>query len=269
MLRNNPIVLRDCAVLLEETPAPQLITRGTPLLTVLLLTGCASLPPGHKPDAQDRFERYNRAVYRFNDGLDRTLIRPVARTYVKVTPTPVRTSIGNFVENLSYTTTIPNDLLQLKLKPFATDTLRLLVNSTGGIGGLFDVATAIGIPTGSEDFGQTLGHWGVPAGSYLVLPFLGPSTVRDAGSFVVDQYTSPLQYANSPSVQYGVTGLDLIHHRAEMLPLQDTIDNAFDPYVFVRNAYLQRREYQVKDGEVPAEEMDILNDEISTKQPEQ
>ena len=269
MLRNNPIVLRDSDVLLREMPAPRLITRGAPLLTVLLLSGCASLPPGHEPDAQDRFERYNRAVYRFNDGLDRTLIRPVARSYVKVTPAPVRAGIGNFFENLSYTTTIPNDLLQLKLKPFATDTLRLLVNSTAGIGGLFDVATPIGIPTGNEDFGQTLGHWGVPTGSYFVMPFLGPSTVRDTGSFMVDQYTSPLQYAKSSSVQYGVTGLDLIHHRAEMLPLQDTIDNAFDPYVFVRSAYLQRREYQVKDGKVPVEEMEILNDEISTKQPEQ
>jgi len=237
-------------------PQP-LFMRSAVLLAVLHLVGCASLPPGHKPDPADRFERYNRAIYKFNDGLDRAVLEPVAKTYVQVTPTPVRTGVGNFFGNLSYASTIPNDLLQLKFKPLATDTLRLFVNSTAGIGGLFDLATQLGIPTGDEDFGQTLGYWGVPAGSYFVLPLLGPSTVRDAAGFVVNQYTNPLTYVSSPYVEYGLTALDVIHHRAELLPLQDTLDSAFDPYAFVRNAYLQRREYQVKDGKVPQEEMDI------------
>ena len=209
--------------------------------------------PGHEPHPQDRFERYNRAIYKFNDGLDRTVLRPVARTYVKVTPAPVRTRVGNFFENLSYTSTIPNDLLQLKFKPLATDTLRLLINTTGGVGGLFDPATQMGIPTGDEDFGQTLGYWGVPAGPYFLLPFFGPSTVRDTAGSVVARYTNPLQYVSSPYVEYGLTGLDLVHNRAELLPMQNTLDNAFDSYAVIRSAYLQRREYQVQDGNVPDE----------------
>jgi phospholipid-binding lipoprotein MlaA len=269
MRRKKPAPLRD-SVLPHRRQLPlRLFKCGALLLTVLHLVGCASLPPGHEPDPQDRFERYNRAVSRFNDRVDRAVVRPVANAYVNVTPAPVRTSIGNFFENLSYASTIPNDLLQMKFKPFATDTLRLLVNTTGGIGGLFDPATQMGIPTGSEDFGQTLGRWGVPPGPYFVLPFLGPSTVRDTGGFVADQYTSPLSYASSPYIQNGLTGLDLIHHRSELLPLQDTLDNAFDPYVVVRSAYLQRREYQVKDGKVPDDETEILNEDSSTTQPNQ
>jgi phospholipid-binding lipoprotein MlaA len=228
------------------------------LLTVLHLVGCASLPPGHEPHPQDRFERYNRAIYKFNDGLDRSIAKPVARTYVTVTPVPIRTGIGNFFENLSYTSTIANDLLQLKFKPFATDTLRLLVNTTIGVGGLFDPATKMSIPTGDEDLGQTLGHWGVPAGPYFMLPIFGPSTVRDTTELLDHWYTDPLRYVGSPYVRYGLTGLDLVHSRSELLSLQSTLDSAFDPYAFVRNAYLQRREYQVKDGRVPEDEMDIF-----------
>jgi phospholipid-binding lipoprotein MlaA len=192
--------------------------------------------------------------------VDRTILRPVAKTYVEATPEPVRTGIGNFFENLSYTSTIPNDLLQLKFRPLGTDTLRLLVNTTVGIGGLFDPATRLGIPTGNEDFGQTLGYWGVPAGPYLMLPFFGPSTVRDTPGALVDRYTNPLQYVSSPYVEYGLTGLDVTHHRSELLSMQDALDNAYDPYAVIRNAYLQRREYQVKDGEVPADEVEIFRE---------
>jgi phospholipid-binding lipoprotein MlaA len=235
--------------------------RGGLLLAALHLVGCASLPPGHEPHPQDRFERYNRAIYKFNDSLDRTIAKPVAKAYVKVAPVPVRTGIGNFFENLSYTSTIANDVLQLKLKPFATDTLRLLVNTSIGIGGLFDPATRMGIPTGDEDLGQTLGYWGVPAGPYFMLPVFGPSTVRDTADSVVDHlYTDPLHYVSSPYVEYGLTTLDLLHVRSELLSLENTLDKAFDPYVFTRSAYLQRREYQVKDGKVQQDEMEIFED---------
>lgn len=236
----------------QRRPAQGVITRCGLLLATLHLTGCAGLPPDHEPHPQDRLERYNRAMYRFNDGVDRAIVRPAANAYTTVTPVRIRTGVGNFFENISYTTTIANDLLQWKLKPMATDTLRLLVNTTLGIGGLFDPATPLGIPAGNEDLGQTLGRWGVPAGPYLVLPLFGPSTVRDATGHGVDRtFTDLMQYVSSSSVRYGLTAVDVVHRRSELLPLQNTIDKAFDPYAFIRNAYLQRREYQIKDGNVP------------------
>jgi phospholipid-binding lipoprotein MlaA len=173
----------------------------------------------------------------------------------------VRTSVGNFFENLSYTSTVANDLLQLKFKPLATDSLRLVVNSTVGVGGLFDPATKMGIPTGDEDLGQTLGYWGVPAGPYVMLPVFGPSTVRDAAGTVVDQlYTDPLQYVSSPYAKYGLTTIGLLHQRSELLSLESTLNNAYDPYALTRSAYLQRREYQVKDGKVPVEGVEIVEE---------
>jgi phospholipid-binding lipoprotein MlaA len=239
----------------------QSFARGSLLIAAASLAACASLPQGHEPHPQDRFERYNRAVYQFNDGLDRAIAKPVAKAYVKVTPAPVRTSVGNFFENLSYTTTIASDVLQLKFKPLATDSLRLVVNTTVGVGGLFDPATKMGIPVGDEDLGQTLGYWGVPAGPYVMLPVFGPSTVRDAAGTVVDQlYTDPLQYVSSPYAKYGLTALGMLHNRSELLSLENTLDNAYDPYVIIRSAYLQRREYQVKDGKVPDEGVEIVED---------
>jgi phospholipid-binding lipoprotein MlaA len=230
------------------------------LLSASPLAGCASLPSGHEPHPQDHLERYNRAVHKFNDSLDRAILKPVAKAYVKLTPAPVRTGVGNFFENLSYTSTIANDLLQLKPRSFATDTARLAVNTTIGVGGLFDPATRMGIPTGNEDFGQTLGRWGVPAGSYFVLPVLGPSTVRDTLGMLADRtYTDALQYANtSTSVEYGLTALGALDARAGLLSMEDTLDSAYDPYVMYRSAYLQRREYLVNDGEVPDEELQIF-----------
>jgi phospholipid-binding lipoprotein MlaA len=241
----------------------RIFSLGALLLAAIQLTGCASLPPGHERDPHDPLERYNRAVYSFNDAIDRTIGTPVAKVYVKVAPAPVRTGVGNFFENLSYTTTVASDLLQLKLKPFATDTLRLVVNTTIGIGGLFDPATQFGIPTGDEDLGQTLGRWGVPAGPYFVLPVFGPSSVRDAFGWYMDRtYTYPVQYlTNSPYVEYGLAAMDLVDQRASLLSVNNTLNKTFDPYTFTRNAYLQRREYQVKDGSAPAEEVEIFEDE--------
>jgi phospholipid-binding lipoprotein MlaA len=227
-----------------------------------LLTGCAALPPGEH-DPRDRFERSNRAVYRFNDALDRHIGKPIARGYVKVTPRPVRTGISNFFENLGYTTVIVNDLLQGKLKSFGGDTARLVVNTTLGIGGLFDPATRMGLPTGDEDFGQTLGKWGVPPGPYIVLPVFGPSNVRDTVGFVGDQFTDPKFYIKNFYVSLGVTGMDLVDKRAELLSTDDVLGRAYDPYVFIRNAYLQRREYQVKDG-TQADDVEIFEDDASS-----
>jgi phospholipid-binding lipoprotein MlaA len=231
-----------------------------------LMSGCATLPSGER-DPRDRFERTNRAVYKFNDALDRGVGQPVAKAYVKLTPAPVRKGVGNFFRNLTYPTVIVNDLLQLKVKGFATDTARLVVNTTLGIGGLFDPASQFGMPTGDEDFGQTLGHWGVPPGPYMVLPVLGPSNVRDTAGLVGDHFTDPKSYVNNNYVYWGVTGLELVDERAELLATDDVLARAYDPYAFMRNAYLERREYLVKDGNVPEAEMEIFEDEDPTPSP--
>jgi phospholipid-binding lipoprotein MlaA len=241
-----------------------LISRRPAALALLalcaLVTGCAALPSG-KPDSRDRFERFNRSVYRFNTALDHAVLRPVARGYVAVTPTPVRHSISNFFSNLSYPTTVVNDFLQAKFHDGVSDTARFVANSIFGIGGLFDVATPAGLDRHNEDFGQTLGKWGVPPGPYLMLPFLGPSTLRDAPSRLVDEYTTPRAYIRDPYVRWGLYVLDKVDERAQLLPADATIDHAFDPYAFVRNAWLQHREFEVRDGDVPPENFD--NDDSS------
>jgi phospholipid-binding lipoprotein MlaA len=227
------------------------------LLCAGLLPACASLPSGER-DPRDPFERFNRSMYRFNDTLDRNVARPVARGYVKITPAPVRTGIGNFFRNLNSVTVIVNDVLQLKPKEFFSETARLLVNSTIGIGGLFDPATQIGLPAGDEDFGQTLGRWGVNSGPYVVLPALGPSSVRDTVGLVGDQFTDPKYYlVEDMWVSAGLTVMALIDTRAGLLGTDHVLQEAFDPYVFMRNAYLQLRERQVQDGAVPREEFEI------------
>ena len=227
-----------------------------------LLPACATLPPGER-DGRDRFERTNRAIYRFNDALDRGIAKPVARTYVKVTPAPVRAGIGNFFRNLTYPTVIVNDLLQAKPKAFGSDTLRLVVNTTIGIGGLFDPASKMGLPAGDEDFGQTLGRWGVPPGPYVMLPLLGPSSVRDTFGVVGDHFTDPKTYLHDNYLVIGLTALDLVDTRAELLATEDVLNRSYDPYAFIRNAYLQRREYQVKDGSVPTDEVEIFEDDAA------
>lgn len=230
------------------------------LLPLLLLGGCATLPPGER-DARDPYERANRAIYRFNDAIDRGIAKPVAKTYVKVTPAPVRTGVGNFFRNLTYPTVIVNDLLQAKGKRFLNDTARLVVNTTIGIGGLFDPATRFGLKAGDEDFGQTLGRWGVPSGPYVMLPFFGPSSTRDTVGFVADQFTDPKFYLNDPYLSAGLTLASLVDMRAELLATDDVLARSFDPYVFIRNAYLQRREFQVKNGKVPADDVEIFEEE--------
>lgn len=230
-----------------------------------LLTACATLPPGQR-DPRDRFERTNRAVYRFNDALDRGIAKPLAKGYVKVTPRPVRTGVSNFFHNLTYPTVIINDLLQGKIKSFGGDTARLVVNTTLGIGGLFDPATRMGLPAGDEDFGQTLGRWGVPPGPYVVLPIFGPSDVRDTVGFAGDWFTDPKNYVSNIYLSLGLSGGALLDKRAELLSTDDVLARSFDPYVFVRNAYLQRREFQVKDGK-PVDDVEIIEDEEPAPEP--
>jgi phospholipid-binding lipoprotein MlaA len=218
-------------------------------LFALLLAGCATVPSG-KRDPRDPWEGFNRASYRFNDGLDRAIAKPVAKAYKKVTPRVVRTGVSNFVSNLGSVTTVVNDVLQGKMKQAGHDSGRFLLNSTLGLGGLFDPASAAGLERNDEDFGQTLGKWGVKSGPYLMLPFLGPSTVRDSFARIPDQYTYPLNYLEDDSTRYLIRGLDFLDLRAGLLDLDPQIEKSYDKYAFIRNAWLQRREFVVTDGNV-------------------
>lgn len=239
------------------------------LLLAGLATGCASLPPGAQRDPRDPMERTNRAIYKFNDALDRGVAKPVAVAYTKVTPAPVRTGVSNFFRNLTYPTVIVNQLLQGKVAGMFVSTARLVVNSTIGIGGLFDPASQMGIPSHDEDFGQTLGAWGIPSGPYMVLPVLGPSSARDTVGVGGDFFTDPKRYAiNDRWTRYGLTAFELVDRRAELLGTDEVLGRSFDPYVFMRNAYLQRREFQVKDGTPPDEAgFEIFEDESDPADP--
>jgi phospholipid-binding lipoprotein MlaA len=218
--------------------------------TSLMLLGCASAEHRVKSDP---LEPMNRTVYRFNDAVDRAALKPAAKAYVKYTPGWVRTGIGNFFTNLSGPTTILNQLLQGKFVPAGQDTLRFLINTTLGWGGVLDVASGASLPQHNEDSGQTLGRWGVPAGPYLVLPLLGPASLRDAPARIADDFSRPLHWYGSGEARWGSFALNALDTRARFLPLEDSLKQAYDPYAFIRNAYLQQRQFQVYDGNPPEE----------------
>ena len=232
------------------------------LLILLSLTlgvsACATLPNGAKPDKRDRFERVNRSIYKFNTVVDHAVLRPVARGYVRYIPRPIRSSINNFTSNLSYPITFSNDILQGKISDGVTDAARIIVNTTLGVGGLFDPATRMGLDRHDEDFGQTLGRWGVKSGPYVVLPLLGASTVRDAFGLVPDYFLTyeivGRNLITNNYVSLSLFAVKEIDTRAQLLDLDKVLDSAYDPYAFVRNAYLQRREYLIH-GEMAPEEM--------------
>jgi phospholipid-binding lipoprotein MlaA len=217
---------------------------------VLLLNGCAT------QNNKDPLEGMNRGIYKFNQVADDAVIKPVAKGYKAVAPTPIRIGINNFFSNLGMITTVVNDLLQFKFAYAFTDAGRFVINSTFGIAGFIDVASMDKIEKRKEDFGQTLGHWGLGSGPYLVLPFLGPSSVRDTTGFIVDTATSdPITYTHNIGeirLHNQLRTVQFIDKRAELLTATDLVDEAsLDPYAFTRDAYLQRRASQVRDGAVP------------------
>jgi phospholipid-binding lipoprotein MlaA len=246
----------------------QSLTRLTvPLTTLLLLGGCAAAPAKRNP--QDPWERVNRATYAFNDKIDHVIALPVTRTYVKITPQFFRTGVSNFFDNLNYSTTIVNDVLQAQVKSFFTDTARLALNSTLGVGGLFDPASSAGLPKNARDFGQTLGKWGIGTGPYLVIPFLGPSDVRDAFGRAGDAYTTPQTYLLSFPSSLGVWVPQAVDTRYRLLPQQQILESAYDPYGFVRSAYLQRRHFLVTGGkEEQEDDVEKMLDEIQNEKKE-
>jgi phospholipid-binding lipoprotein MlaA len=227
------------------------------LMVLALLGGCASTGATQAKNPRDPWEGMNRGLYKFNDVVDRATLKPAAKGYKKVTPEWFRRGVGNFFSNLQYPATIINQLLQGKPKLAARDTGRLLTNTLLGFGGILDPASRVGLEKNDEDLGQTLGAWGVPSGPFIMLPFLGPTTVRDAPSSFAEFFIDPLTYADVKwEVLWGARALDVVDVRAQYLSLDPVIERSYDPYAFVRNSWLQRREYQVRDGDVPEENLE-------------
>ena len=222
-----------------------------------LLLALIVVPSTYASD-DDPLEPMNRAIFEFNEIVDDNVLKPIAKGYKYVTPDPVEVGISNFFSNLGEIGTITNDLLQLKFAQAGRDTMRFFLNSTLGIFGIFDVATPLGLSKNKEDFGQTLGFWGVPDGPYLVLPFLGPSSFRDGPSMIVDYELSPVEQLHHEERQVLQT-LDIVDTRARLLRATKILDTAAkDKYIFIRESYLQKRESQVNDGNVKEEfEIDV------------
>lgn len=237
---------------------PDSFTRKTLLLLVMFcilpwLTSCASVSA---PDERDPWESFNRSIYAFNDGFDRAIARPVAETYRDYLPDIVQTGISNFFSNLDDVLVVVNDLLQFKFKQAAQDLGRFVWNSTAGLFGLIDVATPMGLRKNNEDFGQTLATWGVGDGAYLVLPFLGPSNVRDTFGLAGDWYVDPLINIEERDTRWGLVIVRAVDKRASLLEATRIMEKSgIDPYVFMRNAYFQLRENQIYDGNPPRAKM--------------
>lgn len=206
-------------------------------------------------DEGDPFEGFNRRMFAFNDRLDELFLAPVARGYRKVVPGAVQRSVRNFMSNLYEPTNIINAALQGKADQAANDTSRFVVNTTVGVLGLFDVATRIGLPRHDEDFGQTFAVWGMPSGPYLVLPFLGPSNVRDGIGLLPYYYGTDLRfYPDDFGVRLALTAIDVVDARARLLGASKVLQFQLDPYIFTRESYRQQRRNKIHDGNPPLEE---------------
>jgi phospholipid-binding lipoprotein MlaA len=201
--------------------------------------------------AADPWENTNRRIFRFNDFFDAVLVRPVAVIYSNGLPRVVQQGIGNFFSNIDDINVFVNDLLQLKFDDALSDSGRFLLNSTIGVAGVLDVASGLGLEKNEEDFGQTLGHWNIPPGPYVMLPALGPSSLRDALGLILDTAFNPLQYQDDYSLRTALILVEEIDGRASVLALDELISG--DRYLFLREAYLQRREYLVADGVIEDE----------------
>lgn len=218
-------------------------------LVLIACHGCATV---QTPDSRDPLESFNRGVFAFNEGLDRAVLKPVATVYRDMTPRLVRTGVGNFLGNLEDAWSSVNSLLQFKLRDAVDNFMRFGVNTTFGLFGVLDVASEMRIDRHSEDFGQTLGAWGVGPGAYLVLPLLGPSTLRDAAALPVDVNGDLASNTNDIATRNGLRALNVIDTRAGLLGLSSALDDvALDKYSFARDSFLQRRRNAVYDGNPP------------------
>ena len=218
-------------------------------LTVFL-SACTSIPPEQRT-AADPWEPMNRTLYQVNTSIDKVTTKPLARGYQKILPSPVRTGVSNFFRNLTTPRSALNNFLQGKPKRGFSEFGRFLFNSTLGVGGLFDIASAGGMEEYPEDFGQTAARWGVPDGPYIMLPFLGPKTLRDAVLMPADMLAHPMSHYENTSVRDKLLVLQIIDLRQSILTAEKFLEDSKDPYITLRESYLQNRQYEVYDGDPP------------------
>ena len=225
-------------------------SRAGAILLSALVAGCAT-----GPSREDPFEPTNRVLYQVSDAVDTAVVKPVAQAYVDIVPQLIRTGVSNVFNNIDDLVSAVNGLLQGKLDKFGDDLGRVVLNTGFGLGGIFDLASMIGIERGNEDFGQTFGVWGFPQGPYLYVPLFGPSTVRDGtGTLVRIAVGGPVGYIPNVALRNSLYGIGAVDLRAQALETSAVIDTAaLDRYLFIRNAYLQRRRYLVYDGKPPPE----------------
>ncbi|MBY4594674.1 MlaA family lipoprotein [Ottowia caeni] len=226
--------------------------RWAVVLMVAFLAGCASAPGA---DPRDPWEPYNRSMTKFNDAVDDAVLKPAATVYKEVLPRPVRSGVGNFFGNLGDAWSFVNNVLQAKPEGALHSFWRVVINTSIGLGGLFDPATEMRLERHRKDFGQTLGWWGVPSGPYVVLPILGPSTLRDTAALPVDSYGRPQRYMFNNGVRNSFAVVQAVDVRARLLEVGNILDAAaLDPYTFRRDAYLQKRRNDIYDGNPPQNE---------------
>jgi phospholipid-binding lipoprotein MlaA len=225
----------------------------------LMLSACASIPEEQRVEA-DPWEPLNQTLFDVNRGFDKVLTKPLAKGYRAVLPGPVRRVVSNFFTNLTTPRSVINNVLQGKPLQGLSETGRFLFNTTVGIGGLFDVATAAGMEEYREDFGQTAAVWGVPDGPYVMLPFLGPQTLRDAVLLPLDIVVDPLYHYENSSIQTKLYVLRLIDLRHQLLTADKFLEESKNPYVTLRESYLQNRKYEIYDGDPPEEDDDFFDD---------
>ena len=239
---------------------------ATVLVSLLMVCGCASAPHGSSTGdaagrvAHDPWEPLNRGTFAVNRTLDRATLRPVSKGYKAVVPQFARTGVGNFFSNLRTPLTIINQLLQGKGRAALSDSGRFLLNSTIGLGGLLDPATDVGLERHNEDFGQTLAVWGVPDGPFVVVPLLGPRTLRDALMIPFNLYADPLFHYDNRSVRDKLYGLQVVHVRARLLSADSLIEDSNDIYIATREAWLQNRRYLIYDGDPPEDDADFYDE---------
>ena len=231
------------------------------LFATLLLTGCASNPHSNP---KDPFESYNRSIFKFNDALDKNVLKPVAQGYNAVLPKPVKIMLHNFFSNLDDVAVTLNELLQLKFRLAASDGIRVIFNSTFGIFGLINVTDRL--EKHNEDFGQTLGYWGIGSGPYLMLPFFGPSSIRDGVGLYGDGLSSVIVNTRDVPTRNSAYVVNKIDDRAELIQNENVLDDAADRYAFIRDFYLARRQNLVYDGNPPREK--YIDEEDNEPSPE-
>lgn len=231
------------------------------------LSGCATTTGGGgMRGGADPFESFNRAVAAFNFGVDKAVVRPLSQAYRFVTPRVIQGMVGNFFSNLDDVWVSANNLMQGKPKSALSDITRFTINTVFGFLGTVDIASELGLEKNREDFGQTLGVWGVPPGPYVMLPVIGPSSARDSSALIVDSYVYPLKFVNDATVRWSMYGLRAVDTRAGLLLAEKFMDNtSFDDYSFLRNGFFQRRYSQIYDGNPPESAAPKYDDEADDK----